>query len=125
MAAAKDDLVKLRLPATMAARWRVAAAATGTPSLSEWLRDVGDAAASRGVDVPGLRAEIAALRADLGRGAGNLLDQIATKLNTNAKSGLAPDAAAHTRALTDAAVDIAVMRARLDRTLAALARRRA
>ena len=122
--ARKDDLVKLRLPETMSARWREAAAAAGASSLSEWVRDAANVAASQELDVPALRAEIVALRADIGRGVGNLLDQIATKLNTDAKAGLSPNATAHEAALAEAAADIAAMRARLDRALRPLARRR-
>ena len=117
----KDDLVRLRLPEAMAARWRAAAAATGTPSLSEWLRDVADAACLRGLDVPGLRAEIVALRADLSRGVGNNLNQIAAALHADARAGIPPSAAGHD--LAAAATEIAAMRARLDQALRPLARR--
>ena len=118
----KDDLVRLRLPEAMADRWRAAAAATGTPSLSEWLRDVADAACLSGLDVPALRAEIIALRADLSRGVGNNLNQLAALLNAEAKAGIRPDGASLD--LAAAAAEIAAMRARLDQALRPLARRR-
>ena len=118
----KNDLVRLRLPEAMADRWRAAAAATGTPSLSEWLRDVADAACTRGFDVPGLRAEIVAIRADLSRGVGNNLNQIAAALNADARAGIAPSDTKHD--LATVASEIAAMRARLDQALRPLARRR-
>lgn len=118
----KDDLVRLRLPQAMAERWRTAAAATGTPSLSEWLRDAGDAACMSGLDVPGLRAEIAGLRADLSRGVGNNLNQIAAALNAGQRMGIPPSGAGHD--LAAAAAGITAMHARLDQALRLLARRR-
>ena len=118
----KDDLVRLRLPEAMADRWRAAAAATGTPSLSEWLRDVADAACLSGLDVPALRSEIVGLRADLSRGVGNNLNQIAAALHADAKAGIPPSAAGHD--LAAAATEIAAMRVRLDQALRPLARRR-
>ncbi len=121
--AEKDDLVKLRLPTTMTVRWREAAQDSGV-SLSEWLRNAADVACMKELDVPALRSELAGFRAELGRGAGNLLDQIAERLHVDAKAGKSPSAAEHERALVQAAADIAAMRSRLDRALKPLARRR-
>ena len=118
----KDDVVRLRLPEAMADRWRAAAAATGTPSLSEWLRDVADAACLRGLDVPALRSEIVGLRADLSRGVGNNLNQLAVLLNAEARAGIPPSAAGHN--LAAATTEIVAMRTRLDQALRPLARRR-
>ena len=122
--AIKDDLVKLRLPESMAIRWKAAAAAAGTPSLSEWLRDVADAACLTGLDVPALRTDLVAFRADLARGPGNNLNQIAATLNADIKGKRPVRASEHELALRAAAVEIAAMRARLDLALRPLIRRR-
>lgn len=122
--ATKNDVVRLRLPASMSARWRHAATQTGASSLSEWLRDVVDVSAISGINVDGLRSELAMFRAELGRGAGNLLDQVAERLHIDAKSGHAPNAVEHERALIQAAADVSAMRKQLDRALGSLARRR-
>lgn len=118
----KNDLVRLRLPQAMADRWKAAAAAMGTPSLSEWLRGAADAACTSGLDVPGLRTEIAALRTDRARGVGNNLNQIAAALNAGQGADILASGTGHDLAV--AAAGIAAMRARLDQALRPLTRRR-
>ena len=85
------------------------------------------AAAASGTIAADLRAELVRLRADLARGMGNNLNQIAHALNADLKAGRLPDAAAHERSLA-AAADVALARRAVERMLRRLerpARRRA
>lgn len=117
----RSDLVKLRATPDQAGRWRAAA---GERGLSEWIRGLADVAAASGADVALLRGELAALRADLNRGPGNALNQIARALNTHIRAGELPNAAAHERGLAAAADDLAALRRGVERALRVLARKR-
>ena len=62
------------------------------------------------------------MRADLNRGAGNNLNQIAHALNTNVKSGLGADGTPHSTALLAAAASIEGICCELRAALSALGR---
>ena len=80
------------------------------------------AAAASGTTAADLRAELVRLRADLARGMGNNLNQIAHALNADLKAGRLPDAAAHERSLAAAAADVALARRAVERMLRRLER---
>ena len=110
----REDVVKLSgTSAAQREAWRDAAAAAHL-SLAAWLREAADAAALAGATAAELRAEIAALRVELGRGVGNNLNQLARALNTELKAGRRPSGAAHEAALAAAAAELAVMRRRTE-----------
>lgn len=115
----RTDVVKLS-GTTQAQRdaWRAAADAAGLP-LAAWLREAADAAALGGVIAADLRDELMQLRADLTRGVGNNLNQVARALNTDLKARRRPDDAAHAPALVAAADELL----RLRRTAEKLLRR--
>ena len=115
---ARDDTLKVTgTTAGQRATWR-AAAGGGPRALSAWIREAADAAADGGPPGGGeaLRRELVALRADLARGVGNNLNQIAHHLNATAKAG-AP-AAPGRAAIVHAMADVAAMRAILTAALA-------
>ena len=113
--ARRDGMVKLRVTADQAARWRAVAEGRG---LSAWLRELADVAAESGADVAELRAELVRLRTDLNRGLGNNLNQIAAALNADLKAGQADGA--HGRGLAAAAVELARLRAAVEEALTVL-----
>jgi hypothetical protein len=119
MAGRRDEIVRVRTTAAQTARWRNIA---GPRGLSAWLRDLADVAAASGADVAVLRVELVRLRADLNRGVGNNLNQIAAAMNADLKAGRAASPA--DRALAEAAAELAAMRAVVEEALAALGRRR-
>ena len=114
---ARTDIVKLS--GTSAAQrdaWRTAAVAAGLP-LATWLREAADAAALGGTIAADLRDELMRLRADLTRGVGNNLNQVARALNVDLKAMRHPDDEAHTAALIDAAAELAVLRRKSEKLL--------
>lgn len=125
----RTDVLKVSgTTADQRARWRVAAGG-GTRDLSAWVRAAVDAAAA-GTTLPAhvaaadaLRTELAGLRADLSRGVGNNLNQIAHRLHADATTGAA-DVSAHGAALVAAAQDVAAMRVAVTRALGPGRRRR-
>jgi Bacterial mobilisation protein (MobC) len=96
--------------------WREAAG-QARMSLSEWLREAADAVVISGTTAADLRAAIAALRTEIGRGVGNNLNQIARALNTDIRAGRRADCAPHEAALEAAARDVAIIRRRTEAML--------
>ena len=74
-----------------------------------------------GRHAPGRRAELARFRAELARGTGNNLNQIAHALNADQEAGKLPDAAAHALSLA-AAADVALARRAVEQMLPRLER---
>jgi len=114
--------LKIRVDEASEARWR--AAAGGDGKLSGWLRNVADMAAARSTDPAEIRDALVGLRADLNRGIGNNLNQIAHALNADLLAGQQPSASAVEAALTQAAEDLATMRSTLQSALDGYPRRR-
>ena len=119
----RDDVVKVSgTNAGQRARWREVSGR----SLSAWMRQAADRAAdgSSSVLTSGqcsrLEETLLTLRADLNRGAGNNLNQIAQALNTDLRSSLGADGAAHGPALLAAAVSIEGIRCELRAALSML-----
>ena len=119
----RDDTLKVTgTSAEQRARWR-SAAGGGARDLSAWIRIAVDAAAAgttlsvHDASAEALRAELVHLRAELGRGVGNNLNQIAAHLNGAARVGEA-NVSAHAAALIAAAADIAAVREAVTRALA-------
>jgi hypothetical protein len=105
----RQDIVKISGTRTSQRdAWQVAAQAAGLP-LASWLREAADAAVLTGVTAADLRAEIVALRTEIGRGVGNNLNQLARALHTP-RVGRAADAATHAETLATAARDLAALR---------------
>ena len=77
----RNQIVRIRVTAEELATWRDAATAAGHASMSAWLRGLAMLSAATGVDAAALRATLSALRADLARGVGNNLNQIAFALH--------------------------------------------
>lgn len=96
--------------------WRAAAQASEMP-LASWLREAADAAVVSGTIAADLRAEIVALRTELGRGAGNNLNQLARTLNIDLRARRSPDGPAHEEALKAAARDIAAVKRKTEALL--------
>ena len=123
----RDDILKVSgVSSGQRATWSACAAAAGLPTAA-WMREAAAAAAASGTIAADQRAELVRLRADLARGMGNNLNQIAHALNADLKAGRLPDAAAHERSLA-AAADVALARRAVERMLRRLerpARRRA
>lgn len=101
--------------------WRAAAEAADMP-LATWLREAADAAAAAGTTAADLRAEIMALRAEIARGVGNNLNQIARALNTELRANRAAQIAAHEAALAAAAAELRVLRRKAEALLRRLER---
>ena len=124
----RDDILKVSgVSSGQRATWSACAAAAGLPTAA-WMREAAAVAAVSGTIAADLRAELVRLRADLARGMGNNLNQIAHALNADLKAGRLPDAAAHERSLAAAAADVALARRAVERMLRRLerpARRRA
>ena len=116
-ATVRDDVVKVS-GTTPAQRgvWRARAQEAGLPTAA-WLREAADAVAAAGTTAADLRAELVHLRADLARGVGNNINQVAHALNADLKRGVQPTAAPHERSLAAAAADIAAARRVLERML--------
>jgi Bacterial mobilisation protein (MobC) len=89
--------------------WQAAAQAAGLP-LASWLREAADAVVLTGVTAADLRAEIIALRTEIGRGVGNNLNQLARALHTAPHTGRPAGAATHAEILATAARDLAALR---------------
>ena len=116
----RDDILKVSgVSSGQRATWSACAAAAGLPSAA-WMREAAAAAAS-GTIAADLRAELVRLRADLARGMGNNLNQIAHAPNADLKAGRLPDATAHERSLA-AAADVALARRAVERMLLCLER---
>lgn len=123
--APRGDVVKVSgTNAGQRARWRELAGR----SLSAWMRQAADLAADGSSFVltsdqcSRLEEALLTLRGDMNRGAGNNLNQIAQALNTDLRSGLGADGAAHGPALLAAAASIEGFRCELRAALSILAR---
>lgn len=127
----RDDIAKVSgTTPEQRALWR-AAAGGGNRGFASWARDSLDAAARgvaglspRSAEAAALCAELAGMRAELNRGIGSLIDQIATRLHLDARAGRAPDASGVEGALARAADELAELRAAIDRGLTVLRPRR-
>lgn len=117
----RDETIKIRLSRAQLARWQAVA---GPRGLSAWLRQLADLAARSGANPAELRAELVQLRADLSRGVGNDINQLARALNTDLKAGRRPDAAAHEQALARMAEDVERLKALITEALETLLRGR-
>jgi hypothetical protein len=125
---ARDDIIKVSgTTAGQRARWREAAGG-GPRDLSAWIRAAADLAAADPMRVHAAQAStetlvdaIVGLRSALGSGPGNALNQVARALNTDIRSGRAPDAAPHERALADAHAELQAIRGALNLALDHLA----
>jgi hypothetical protein len=105
----RQDVVKISgTRAGQRDAWLGAAQAAGLP-LARWLREAADAVVLTGVTAADLRAEIIALRTEIGRGVGNNLNQLARALHTP-RVGHAADAVSHAEILATAARDLAALR---------------
>lgn len=122
---ARPDVIKISgTSAEQRQRWRRASG----PSLSAWMRLAADRTAS-GKDglvlsaehAERLEAALVAIRADLNRGVGNNLNQIAVALNTSLKAGKGADPGPHEAALNQAAEDLHAIRDLISRALDSLA----
>jgi hypothetical protein len=106
----RQDVVKISgTRAGQRDAWLAAAQAAGLP-LASWLREAADAVVLTGVTAADLRAEIIALRTEIGRGVGNNLNQLARALNTAPHTGRPAGAATHAEILATAARDLAALR---------------
>jgi hypothetical protein len=106
----RQDIVKISGTRAMQRdAWHAAARAAGLP-LASWLREAADAAMLTGVTAADLRAEIIALRTDIGRGVGNNLNQIARELHMSPRGGRAAEPPPHAEVLAEAARDLAALR---------------
>ena len=95
----RDDILKVSgVSPDQCTAWSACAAAAGLPTAA-WMREAATVAAASDITAADLLAELVRLRADLARGTGNNLNQIAHALNTDLKAGKLPDAAAHERSL--------------------------
>ena len=113
----REDIIKVSgVSSDQRAAWSACAAAANLPTAA-WMREAAAAAAASGTTAADLRAELVRLRADLARGVGNNINQIAHALNTDLKAGRLPDAAAHERFLAAAAADVAAARRAVERML--------
>ncbi len=121
----RRDFLKFRVIPEEEQRWRAAADASGQ-NLSAWLRGVADlAAAGAGAVNPAeVRDALVRFRADLNRGVGNNLNQLARALNGDLLAEKEPSASACEAALTRAAEDLSTMRAALQQALGGLSSRR-
>jgi len=118
----REDIIKVSgVSPDQRAAWSACAQAAGLPTAT-WMREAAMAAAASGTTAADLRAELVRLRADLGRGVGNNLNQLAHVLNADLKAGKLPDAAAHERSLAAAAADVALARRAVERMLRRLER---
>lgn len=113
----RRDVVKLSgTSAPQREAWQAAARAADMP-LAAWLREAADAAVLTGTTAADLRAEILALRTEIGRGVGNNLNQVAHALNTDLRAGRRADGAAHDATLAAAAQDLAGLRRKAEAML--------
>ena len=118
----RDDILKVSgVSPDQRTAWSACAAAAGLPTAA-WMREAATVAAASDITAADLLAELVRLRADLARGTGNNLNQIAHVLNTDLKAGRLPDAAAHERSLAAAAADVALARRAVERMLRRLER---
>lgn len=109
-AATRQDVIKISgTSAAQRRAWRDEAARTGM-SLARWVREAADGATISGVTAADLRDEIVKLRAEIGRGVGNNLSQIARALNREARHGEATSLVPHEASLAAAARDLAELR---------------
>ena len=108
-------------------RWR-AAAGGGPRDLSAFVRasvdraaldPVVEAAKERTLD--GVARALIELRASLGSGPGNALNQVARALNTDIRSGTAPNPAPHESAMAGAYLELQAIRAAVNAALDRLA----
>jgi hypothetical protein len=121
---ARSDVVQISgTTPQQRATWREAAGG-GARDLSGWLRRVADRAASRQADsgltrqnIDALTTTVTALLAQIGRGPGNALNQIARSLNVDIAAGRKPSAAQHLAALAAAADELRAIRSQLDDAL--------
>lgn len=119
----REDIIKISgITAGQRTAWQAAAKAAGA-TLSSWVREAADAAALTGATAATLRGDLVTLRAELNRGVGNNLNQLARTLNIARKEGRAIDPADHTAALKAAAADLAGLRRQMDTLLRRLERR--
>lgn len=119
----REDIIKISgVTAGQRTAWQAAAKAAGT-TLSSWVREAVDAAALTGATAATLRGDLVTLRAELNRGVGNNLNQLARTLNIARKEGTAIDPAGHAAALKAAAADLAGLRRQMDTLLRRLERR--
>lgn len=121
-------VVQLRAPAEDIARWRLSAGSAR--ALSAWVRTACDHAAAADLASAAdadraTRAELIALRANLGRGIGNLLDQIATRLHIDAKMGVVSSTDGIGEAIVQATAEISAIREVINTRLGSLPKRRA
>ena len=123
--APRGDVIKVSgTNAGQRARWRQVSGR----SLSAWIRQAADRATDGFSSVltsgqcSRLEEMLLTLRADLNRGAGNNLNQIAQALNTDLRSGLGADGAAHGPALLAVAASIEGIRCELRAALSMLGR---
>jgi len=96
--------------------WRSAADRNGLP-LATWLREAADAAVLSGVTAADLRSEIQRLRADLTRGVGNNLNQVAQHLHLMAKGRSPADPVGVTALMRDVAREFLAIRKSADMLL--------
>ena len=118
----RDDILKVSgTTPDQRAAWSACAREAGLP-VAAWMREAATAAAASGTTAADLRAELVRLRADLARGVGSNINQVAHALNVDLKAGRAPDAALHERSLATAAADVAAARRAVERMLRRLER---
>jgi hypothetical protein len=106
----RSDVVKISGSRAVQRQAWTAAAQAGDMTLACWLREAADAAIIAGTTAADLRAEIIALRTEIGRGVGNNLNQIARALHSPSRGGRAAEAASYAETLAAAARDLSVLR---------------
>jgi hypothetical protein len=113
----RRDVVKVSgVGAGQRAAWSAAAETAGL-ALACWLREAADAAMVAGATAADLRADLMALRTELGRGVGNNLNQIARSLNIDLRARRPADGAAHAAALLTAARELTAIRRKAEALL--------
>ena len=108
----REGFLRVRMGDDEAVRWQTAAEIAGHPSLSSWVRALADEAAATGNNGRSITVALVALRADLARGVGNNLNQLARHAN----EGHGIDS----QAIATATRDIELTRRALSRAIAVI-----